>query len=86
MTLFPFYDYWWFYLAFTVFVLAVLALDLGVFHKNAHEVSFKEASLWTTLWVALALVFNYLFYLYANHKFATEDRYAAIPNFDPQQQ
>lgn len=86
MTLFPLYDYWWFYLAFTVFVLAVLALDLGVFHKNAHEVSFKEASLWTTLWIALALVFNYLFYLYANHKFATEDRYAAIPNFDPQQQ
>ena len=43
MILFPFYDYWWFYTAFTVFVLIVLALDLGVFHKNAHEVSFKRS-------------------------------------------
>ena len=49
MILFPFQDYWWFYLAFTAFVLAVLALDLGVFHKKAHEVSFKEASIWTTI-------------------------------------
>lgn len=39
---FPFFDYWWFYLGFTAFVLVVLALDLGVFHKNAHEVGFKE--------------------------------------------
>jgi len=53
MLLFPFYDYWWFYLGFTVFVLAVLALDLGVFHKKAHEVSFKEASIWTTIWIGM---------------------------------
>ena len=43
MTLFPFTDYWWFYLGFMAFVLVILALDLGVFHKTAHEVGFKEA-------------------------------------------
>jgi tellurite resistance protein TerC len=83
MILFPFADYWWFYLGFTVFVLIVLALDLGVFHKEAHEVSFKEASVWTSLWIAMALVFNYLFYLYAQFRFSTDPRYLQIPNFDP---
>jgi tellurite resistance protein TerC len=86
MILFPFYDYWWFYLGFIAFVLVVLALDLGVFHKTAHEVSFKEASIWTTAWISLALVFNYLFYLYAQHRFATHERYTSIPGFDPDAQ
>lgn len=82
MILFPFYDYWWFYAAFTAFVLVVLALDLGVFHKKAHEVSFKEASVWTAIWIGMALVFNYLFYLYAQHRFSTHERYTTIPGFD----
>jgi tellurite resistance protein TerC len=43
---------------FVAFVLAMLAIDLGVFHKKAHEVSLKEAGAWTAVWVALALVFN----------------------------
>lgn len=84
--LFPFVDYWWFYLAFTAFVLVVLALDLGVFHKNAHEVSFKEASIWTAVWISLALVFNVIFYKYALWKFSTDERYLSIPGFDPAQQ
>lgn len=83
MVLFPFAEYWWFYLAFIAFVILVLALDLGVFHKNAHEVSFKEAATWTGVWISLALVFNYLFYLYAHHVFTTDPRYALIPGFDP---
>ena len=62
--LFPFAEYWWFYAGFTVFVLLVLALDLGVFHREAHEVSAREAATWSAIWVALALVFNYLFYRY----------------------
>lgn len=86
MTLFPFYDYWWFYVAFTAFVLVVLALDLGVFHKHSHEVSFKEASIWTAVWIGLAFVFNYLFYLYAQYRFSTHDRYTSIPDFDPDAQ
>lgn len=86
MILFPFYDYWWFYALFILFVLMVLALDLGVFHKKAHAISFKEASIWTTIWISLALVFNYLFYLYAQYRFSTHERYLAIPNFDPDAQ
>jgi tellurite resistance protein TerC len=82
MILFPFQDYWWFYLGFCVFVLCVLAIDLGVFHKEAHEVSFKEASIWTGVWVGLALIFNYLFYLYAQFRFSTHERYTSIPDFD----
>ena len=86
MILFPFYEYWWFYAGFVVFVLFVLALDLGVFHKKAHEVSFKEASVWTSVWISFALLFNYLFYLYAKYQFATHERYTSIPGFDPEAQ
>ena len=62
MILFPFADYWWFYLGFTVFVLAMLAIDLGVFHRREHEVSVREAARWSAVWIALALVFNVLLY------------------------
>ena len=44
--------------AFLLFVLAMLAVDLGLFHKNAHEVSPREAAAWSAVWVALAVVFN----------------------------
>lgn len=83
MLLFPFADYWYFYVGFIVFVLAVLALDLGVFHKKAHEVSFKESSIWTAIWISLAFVFSGLFYFFARYKFSTDERYLAIPGFDP---
>ncbi|MEN0060306.1 MAG: hypothetical protein AAGB31_15815, partial [Bdellovibrio sp.] len=56
--LFPFAEYWWFYLGFIVFVISMLALDLGVFHKHSHAVSFKEASIWSVVWISLAMVFN----------------------------
>jgi tellurite resistance protein TerC len=46
------------WVGFTAFVLAMLALDLGVFHRKAHEVRFKEALAWSVVWVALALAFN----------------------------
>ena len=63
--LFPFAEYWWFYVGFTAFVALLLALDLGVFHRHAHVVSLRESLAWSVVWVALALVFNYGFYLYA---------------------
>jgi len=47
----------WFWVGFIAFVLAMLALDLGVFHRQAHEVHPKEAGIWTAVWVALALLF-----------------------------
>jgi tellurite resistance protein TerC len=42
---------------FLLFVLAMLALDLGVFHRKAHSVSLKEAAIWSAVWIALAAVF-----------------------------
>jgi tellurite resistance protein TerC len=47
----------WFWVAFNAFVLAMLALDLGVFHRKAHEVSLREAGVWSVVWVVLALGF-----------------------------
>ena len=71
--LFPFAAYWWFYAGFTAFVLLLLALDLGVFHRHAHAVGFRESLVWSTVWVALALAFNYAFYVYASGAFGAEE-------------
>jgi tellurite resistance protein TerC len=46
------------WVGFNLFVLALLAVDLGVFHRKAHAVSLKEATLWSAVWVTLALAFN----------------------------
>jgi len=81
--LFPFAEYWWFYAGFTLFVLLLLALDLGVFHRKAHEVSFKEAATWSVVWITLALLFNAGLYFYADWKFAQDPRLLAIQGFDP---
>lgn len=69
MILFPFAEYWWFYGLFTLFVLFMLALDLGVFNRKAHVVSFREAAAWSAVWVTLALSFCFGFYQYALAKF-----------------
>lgn len=82
--LFPLAEYWWFYAGFTGFVLLLLALDLGVFHRKAHAVSFREAATWSVVWVALALVFNFLLYQYALWKFPQDARLMAVPGFDPE--
>jgi tellurite resistance protein TerC len=81
--LFPLVDYWWFYVAFTMFVFCILALDLGVFHREAHEVGFREAATWSVIWVILALLFGWGFYQYALWKFPQDPRLMAIPGFDP---
>jgi tellurite resistance protein TerC len=84
VALFPFSEYWWFYAAFTGFVLLLLALDLGVFHRKAHAVTLREATVWSIIWITLALGFNYLFYQYAQWRFPLDARLMAIPGFDPQ--
>ncbi len=52
----------WHWVGFVGFVLLMLALDLGVFHRRAHEVSVKEAATWSVVWVALAGCFNLILY------------------------
>jgi len=81
--LFPLTDYWWLYAGFTAFVLAMLALDLGVFHREAHVVTFKESATWSVVWISLALIFNVLLYVYADWKFAQDPRLLAVPGFEP---
>ena len=55
----------WFWGGFIAFVLAMLALDLGVFHRKAHVVRPREAGIWVAVWVSLALIFaGGLWYFY----------------------
>ncbi len=77
ITLFPFVDYWWFYACFTVAVIGMLALDLGVFHRNAHSVSMKEAAGWSITWCVLALTFCFAFWQYSQWKFPQDPRLLA---------
>ena len=81
--LFPFAEYWWLYIGFVAGVLVLLGLDLGVLHRDARPVGFREAAAWTAVWVSLALAFNAAFYLYARWSFAQSERLAAVPGFDP---
>ena len=48
----------WPWVGFNAFILAMLALDLGVFHRKSHVISLRESLTWTLVWVGLALVFN----------------------------
>jgi len=52
----------WVWIGFSAFVLATLALDLGIFHRTSREVSLKEALTWSAIWVGLALAFNTAIY------------------------
>ena len=62
----------WFWIAFNLFILAMLTLDLGVFHKRAHAVSLREAGIWSAVWVTLAMVFNAGLYWYGGAEPALE--------------
>jgi tellurite resistance protein TerC len=57
---------WIFWILFNVFVLAMLALDLGVFHRNKHVVAFREAIGWTFVWITLAGAFAVLIYFFGH--------------------
>ena len=57
-------DATWIWIAFNLFVVGMLALDLGVFHRHAHAVSVKEATWWSVAWIGLALAFNVGIYFY----------------------
>lgn len=48
---------------FLLFILAMLVIDLGVFHRKAHQISLREAGIWSAVWVSLAAVFNVGVYL-----------------------
>jgi len=62
----------WLWVAFNSFILVMLALDLGVFHRKSHVVSLRESLAWTGIWVALALLFNIGVWHYAGQARALE--------------
>ena len=58
----------WIWLGFIVFVLLMLALDLGVFHRKAHVVKMREALGWSAVWVTMGLLFSvFVYFGYENH-------------------
>ena len=52
----------WAWVLFLMFVFVLLALDLGVFHREAHVVSIREALGWSAVWISLSLAFSILIY------------------------
>jgi tellurite resistance protein TerC len=62
----------WLWAVFNVFVLAMLAVDLGVFHRRAHVVSMREAAIWTCVWIGLSLLFNFGVYHFLGSRLALE--------------
>lgn len=81
-TFFDFQSYWWFYLAFIIFLIIVLVVDLGLLHKKNEEVKFKEALLMSTLWISLAALFAFGFYQYCLWKFTTQAEFTSLIGFD----
>jgi tellurite resistance protein TerC len=61
-----------FWVLFNVFVLVMLALDLGVFHRKAHVIRFKEALAWSAFWISLALAFAVIVYFWRGSQPALE--------------
>ncbi len=58
----------WLWVGFIVFVLLMLALDLGVFHRHAHVITVKEALIWSAVWITLGLSFSvFVYYAYESH-------------------
>jgi tellurite resistance protein TerC len=63
----------WLWLGFAILVVILLVLDLGVFHRHAHEVTLREASIWTVVWISMGLAFTGVVYaIYAWHWFGAE--------------
>src|ERR1051326_1228842 len=50
------------WIGFCLFILAILAIDLGVFNRRPHEITFKNAAIWSGIWIALALIFSALLF------------------------
>ncbi|MBQ9586523.1 MAG: TerC family protein [Bacteroidales bacterium] len=75
-----------FFAVFIVFIIIMLALDLGVFHKKDHEIGIKEAASWTGIWVFLAMLMAVLLYFHAEwvHGISDLDSLMAYASSQPQ--
>ena len=65
----------WIWLGFIALIFVFLAIDLGVFHKNPHAITFRESLLWTSIWILTAFLFNiFLYYAYQEHWLGIGDK------------
>ena len=69
---------------FLILVAFLLVLDIGVFHRKAHAVSFREAAVWSAVWVALALTVGAAIWKYAEWRFPQVPRLTSLPGFVPE--
>src|SRR5688500_9555248 len=54
----------WLWVGFSVFILIMLSLDLGLFNRKAHSIKYREAWIWSGVWVTLAMIFSGLVFYY----------------------
>ncbi|MDX1904433.1 MAG: TerC/Alx family metal homeostasis membrane protein [Thermonemataceae bacterium] len=66
-----------FFSSFILFIIIMLALDLGIFSKSSHVISFKEATIWSVVWVSLAILF-FVFLRYEGHLIHNPQNYEEI--------
>ena len=67
----------WLWAGFLIFVILMLALDLGVFHREAHVVSLRESLIWSTIWIVLSLLFVFpLYWIYSTN-------FGGVMDYDP---
>ncbi len=54
----------WLWLGFSIFIVTMLSLDLGLFNRKAHTITYREAWIWTAVWITLAMIFGGLVFYY----------------------
>ncbi|MEI6833871.1 MAG: TerC family protein [bacterium] len=69
-------EHWWAYLALLGIIAFMLVLDLGVFHRKPHTVSFKEATVWSIIWILISLLFNLGLYIWVKQQFMDQPELA----------
>lgn len=62
----------WFWILFNLFVIGMLAVDLGIFNRKAHRIGVKEATIWSLVWISLALTFNAGLYFFEGPEIAMQ--------------
>jgi tellurite resistance protein TerC len=70
----------WHWIGFIVFVLIMLAIDLGIFNRRAHVIKFREALLWTSIWFCLAMLFALLLHLHPQAEAVPDASHSAVSN------
>lgn len=55
---------WWLWIGFSIFIVLMLSLDLGLLNRKAHTIKYREAATWSAVWVSLAMVFAGLVFWY----------------------